>query len=75
MYKVSKCSHNPISQLILSLCASVAFSGIDSRYNEGCSELASYLFFGLYQHNQKQLCEEFPEEVLDGMALFALLFA
>ncbi|KAK2852798.1 hypothetical protein Q7C36_007999 [Tachysurus vachellii] len=43
--------------------------GIDSRYNEGCSELASYLFFGLYQHNQKQLCEEFPEEVLDDVIL------
>ncbi|XP_053476926.1 uncharacterized protein C20orf194 homolog isoform X1 [Ictalurus furcatus] len=43
--------------------------GIDSRYNEGCSELASYLFFGLYQHNQKQLCEDFPEEVLDDVIL------
>ncbi|KAM9477263.1 dynein axonemal assembly factor 9 [Clarias gariepinus] len=41
--------------------------GIDSRYNEGCSELASYLFFGLYQHNQKQFCEDFPEEVLDDV--------
>lgn len=55
----------------MSLCAPVALSGIDSRYNEGCSELASYLFFGLYQHNQKQLCEDFPEEVLDGMILHA----
>ncbi|KAB5581855.1 hypothetical protein PHYPO_G00180400 [Pangasianodon hypophthalmus] len=43
--------------------------GIDSRYNEGCSELASYLFFGLYQHSQKQLCEDFPEEVLDDVIL------
>lgn len=61
-----------IRHLILSLCASVVSLGIDSRYNEGCSELASYLFFGLYQHNQKQLCDEFPEEVLDGMTLFCL---
>ncbi|KAI5108189.1 hypothetical protein C0J45_1783, partial [Silurus meridionalis] len=43
--------------------------GIDSRYNEGCSELARYLFFGLYQHNPKQLCEDFPEEVLDDVIL------
>lgn len=46
--------------------------GIDSRYNEGCSELASYLFFGLYQHKQKQPSEDFPEEVLDGMTRRAL---
>ncbi|TSW48760.1 hypothetical protein Baya_13459 [Bagarius yarrelli] len=43
--------------------------GIDSRYSDGCSELASYLFFGLYHHNQKPLCEEFPEEVLDDVIL------
>lgn len=40
-------------------------SGIDSRYNEGCSELASYLFFDLYKPNQEQILD-FPEEVLDG---------
>lgn len=45
------------------------FLGIDSRYNEGCSELASYLFCGLYKHNHfdmEQIPEDFPEEVLDG---------
>ncbi|KAG7271008.1 hypothetical protein CRUP_038459, partial [Coryphaenoides rupestris] len=31
------------------LCGAV---GIDSRYNEGCSELAHYLFPGLYGQNQ-----------------------
>lgn len=50
----------------------MALSGIDSRYNDGCSELASYLFFGLYEHNLKQL-DDFPEEVLDGMTLHASL--
>uniref|UniRef100_A0A4W4GZV0 DAAF9 N-terminal domain-containing protein n=1 Tax=Electrophorus electricus TaxID=8005 RepID=A0A4W4GZV0_ELEEL len=43
--------------------------GIDSRYNEGCSELASYLFFGLYKHNQEQILEDFPEEVLDDVII------
>ncbi|KAG5848195.1 hypothetical protein ANANG_G00095880 [Anguilla anguilla] len=46
--------------------------GIDSRYNEGCSELANFLFFGLYSQSQLQLdrfCEEFPEEVLDDVIL------
>ncbi|XP_061101320.1 uncharacterized protein C20orf194 homolog isoform X1 [Conger conger] len=46
--------------------------GIDSRYNEGCSELANFLFFGLYSQSQPQLgryCEEFPEEVLDDVIL------
>ncbi|KAI1887390.1 hypothetical protein AGOR_G00189810 [Albula goreensis] len=46
--------------------------GIDSRYNEGCSELANYLFFGLYSQNHLQLdrfCEDFPEEVLDDVIL------
>ncbi|KAJ8389510.1 hypothetical protein AAFF_G00119000 [Aldrovandia affinis] len=46
--------------------------GIDSRYNEGCSELANYLFFGLYSQSHLQLdrfCEEFPEEVLDDVIL------
>ncbi|KAG7459014.1 hypothetical protein MATL_G00226730 [Megalops atlanticus] len=46
--------------------------GIDSRYNEGCSELANYLFFGLYSQSHLDLdrfCEEFPEEVLDDVIL------
>uniref|UniRef100_A0A8B9KWK7 Si:ch211-194c3.5 n=1 Tax=Astyanax mexicanus TaxID=7994 RepID=A0A8B9KWK7_ASTMX len=43
--------------------------GIDSRYNQGCSELASYLFFGLYKHNQEQIPEDFPEEVLDDVII------
>uniref|UniRef100_A0AAR2IGP7 Uncharacterized protein n=1 Tax=Pygocentrus nattereri TaxID=42514 RepID=A0AAR2IGP7_PYGNA len=43
--------------------------GIDSRYNEGCSELASYLFFDLYKHNQEQIPEDFPEEVLDDVII------
>uniref|UniRef100_A0A8C2AVF2 Si:ch211-194c3.5 n=1 Tax=Cyprinus carpio TaxID=7962 RepID=A0A8C2AVF2_CYPCA len=41
--------------------------GIDSRYNEGCSELASYLFCGMYKHNHfdmEQIPEDFPEEVI-----------
>ena len=43
--------------------------GIDSRYNAGCTELANFLFYGLYGKNQMNLdhvLEEFPEEVLDG---------
>ncbi|XP_056151860.1 uncharacterized protein C20orf194 homolog isoform X2 [Lampris incognitus] len=46
--------------------------GIDSRYNEGCTELAKYLFYGLYGNNQLSLehvQEGFPEEVLDDMIL------
>ncbi|KAM6961241.1 dynein axonemal assembly factor 9 [Aplochiton taeniatus] len=46
--------------------------GIDSRYNEGCSELANYLFYGLYKKNHLNLVhilEEFPEEVLDDVIL------
>uniref|UniRef100_A0A8C7I828 Dynein axonemal assembly factor 9 n=1 Tax=Oncorhynchus kisutch TaxID=8019 RepID=A0A8C7I828_ONCKI len=44
--------------------------GIDSRYNEGCSELANYLFYGLYRKNQlnlEHILEDFPEEVLDDV--------
>ncbi|KAL0969524.1 hypothetical protein UPYG_G00228370 [Umbra pygmaea] len=44
--------------------------GIDSRYNEGCSELANYLFHGLYRRNQlnlEHILEDFPEEVLDDV--------
>lgn len=43
--------------------------GIDSRYNEGCTELAKYLFYGLYGRNPlsvEHVLEEFPEDLLDG---------
>lgn len=50
-----------------------AFLGIDSRYNEGCSELANYLFFGLYKHNQTPLTDNFAEEALDGMTQLTAL--
>uniref|UniRef100_A0A3Q1AJ92 Uncharacterized protein n=1 Tax=Amphiprion ocellaris TaxID=80972 RepID=A0A3Q1AJ92_AMPOC len=46
--------------------------GIDSRYNEGCTELAKYLFYGLYERNPVNLehvIEEFPEEMLDDVIL------
>ncbi|XP_069391597.1 dynein axonemal assembly factor 9 [Paralichthys olivaceus] len=46
--------------------------GIDSRYNGGCTELAKYLFYGLYGRNQLNLdhvLEEFPEEMLDDVIL------
>ncbi|XP_061600312.1 uncharacterized protein C20orf194 homolog isoform X1 [Cololabis saira] len=46
--------------------------GIDSRYNEGCSELAKYLFYGLYgrdQGNLEHALEEFPEEMMDDVVL------
>ncbi|XP_068608094.1 dynein axonemal assembly factor 9 [Brachionichthys hirsutus] len=46
--------------------------GIDSRYNEGCTELAKYLFYGLYGRNPLNLehvLEEFPEEMLDDVIL------
>ncbi|KAM7376359.1 hypothetical protein PAMP_006100 [Pampus punctatissimus] len=46
--------------------------GIDSRYNEGCTELAKYLFYGLYgrtQLNLEHLLEEFSEEMLDDVIL------
>uniref|UniRef100_A0AAQ5YCI3 Uncharacterized protein n=1 Tax=Amphiprion ocellaris TaxID=80972 RepID=A0AAQ5YCI3_AMPOC len=45
---------------------------IDSRYNEGCTELAKYLFYGLYERNPVNLehvIEEFPEEMLDDVIL------
>uniref|UniRef100_A0A3Q3IIW6 Uncharacterized protein n=1 Tax=Monopterus albus TaxID=43700 RepID=A0A3Q3IIW6_MONAL len=45
-------------------------SGIDSRYNEGCTELAKYLFYGLYsQLNVEHVLDEFPEEMLDDVIL------
>ncbi|XP_067335248.1 uncharacterized protein C20orf194 homolog isoform X1 [Channa argus] len=46
--------------------------GIDSRYNEGCTELAKYLFYGLYGRNPlnvENVTEEFPEEMLDDVIL------
>ncbi|XP_033869580.3 dynein axonemal assembly factor 9-like [Acipenser ruthenus] len=44
--------------------------GIDSRYNQGCIELANYLLFGLYNQNNMDLERtEFPEEVLDDVIL------
>ncbi|XP_054470247.1 uncharacterized protein C20orf194 homolog [Anoplopoma fimbria] len=46
--------------------------GIDSRYNEGCTELAKYLFYGLYERNQLHLehvLEEFPDEMMDDVIL------
>lgn len=49
--------------------AFVCALGIDSRYNEGCSELAKYLFYSLYGRHQPSLehvLEEFPEDMLDG---------
>ena len=38
-------------------------------FNDGCTELAKYLFYGLYGRNQpslEQALEEIPEEMLDG---------
>ncbi|XP_041668357.1 uncharacterized protein C20orf194 homolog [Cheilinus undulatus] len=46
--------------------------GIDSRYNDGCTELAKYLFYGLYGRNQlnvEHTFDEFPEEMLDDVIL------
>ncbi|XP_043920017.1 dynein axonemal assembly factor 9 [Protopterus annectens] len=44
--------------------------GIDSRYNEGCRELANYLLFDLYnQKNSEFDRAEYPEEVLDDVIL------
>ncbi|KFO20530.1 hypothetical protein H920_18071 [Fukomys damarensis] len=41
--------------------------GIDSRYNEGCRELANYLLFGLYNQNTSDFEKTgFSEEILDG---------
>lgn len=54
----------------------VCILGIDSRYNEGCTELAKYLFYGLYGRNQlnlEQVLEEFPDEMLDGEFFQVLL--
>uniref|UniRef100_A0A3B3ZBK1 Uncharacterized protein n=1 Tax=Periophthalmus magnuspinnatus TaxID=409849 RepID=A0A3B3ZBK1_9GOBI len=46
--------------------------GIDSRYNEGCTELAKYLFYGLYGRKQSSLDHtsgDFSEEMLDDVIL------
>ncbi|XP_067389762.1 dynein axonemal assembly factor 9 isoform X3 [Emydura macquarii macquarii] len=43
--------------------------GIDSRYNEGCRELANYLLFGLYNQNNDFEKTGFPEEVLDDVII------
>ncbi|XP_019381593.1 PREDICTED: uncharacterized protein C20orf194 homolog [Gavialis gangeticus] len=44
--------------------------GIDSRYNEGCRELANYLLFGLYNQNNNDFERTgFPEEVLDDVII------
>ncbi|KAM4842588.1 dynein axonemal assembly factor 9 isoform 1-T1 [Thomomys bottae] len=44
--------------------------GIDSRYNEGCRELANYLLFGLYNQNTSDFEKTgFSEEVLDDVII------
>ncbi|XP_047601079.1 dynein axonemal assembly factor 9 isoform X1 [Lutra lutra] len=44
--------------------------GIDSRYNEGCRELANYLLFGLYNQNTCDFEKTgFSEEVLDDVII------
>lgn len=50
------------------VCVCVYVSGIDSRYNKGCTELAEYLIYGLYGSSQLNLenLEEFSEEMVDG---------
>lgn len=51
-----------------------ASAGIDSRYNEGCRELANYLLFGLYNQSNNDLERTgFPEELLDGEQHFGLV--
>ncbi|XP_075705675.1 dynein axonemal assembly factor 9-like, partial [Rhinoderma darwinii] len=44
--------------------------GIDSRYNEGCRELANYLLFDLYGQRGIEFEKTgFPEEVLDDVII------
>ncbi|KAM5179134.1 dynein axonemal assembly factor 9 isoform 2-T2 [Callospermophilus lateralis] len=44
--------------------------GIDSRYNEGCRELANYLLFGLYNQTISDFEKTgFSEEVLDDVII------
>uniref|UniRef100_A0A8D0GRV4 Dynein axonemal assembly factor 9 n=1 Tax=Sphenodon punctatus TaxID=8508 RepID=A0A8D0GRV4_SPHPU len=48
----------------------LCFLGIDSRYNEGCRELANYLLFGLYNQNNNEFERTgFPEEILDDVII------
>lgn len=60
-YLGSFAPHSTADQSLLCL------AGIDSRYNEGCRELANYLLFGLYNQNTSDFEKTgFSEEVLDG---------
>ncbi|KAM9329799.1 dynein axonemal assembly factor 9 [Gastrophryne carolinensis] len=44
--------------------------GIDSRYNEGCRELANYLLFDLFSQRNAEFDKTgFPEEVLDDVII------
>ncbi|OBS66806.1 hypothetical protein A6R68_04648 [Neotoma lepida] len=44
--------------------------GIDSRYNEGCRELANYLLFDLYSQNTTDFEKTgFSEEILDDVII------
>ncbi|XP_015233964.1 PREDICTED: uncharacterized protein C20orf194-like [Cyprinodon variegatus] len=46
--------------------------GLDSRFNLGCSELAKYLFFGLYEWNLPNLehaLDDLPEEMQDDVII------
>ncbi|XP_078485430.1 dynein axonemal assembly factor 9 [Ciona intestinalis] len=48
----------------------VAVLGIDSRYNEGCRELANYLLFDFYDLRINQLEQEgIPDEDLDDLII------
>nr|CAB3226765.1 uncharacterized protein C20orf194 homolog [Phallusia mammillata] len=50
--------------------AIVAILGIDSRYNEGCRELANFLFFNFYDLRLPDLEESgIPEEDLDDVII------
>ncbi|XP_026581893.1 uncharacterized protein C20orf194 homolog, partial [Pseudonaja textilis] len=60
----------PCSLNILGFLFVCLFAGIDSRYNEGCRELANYLLFDLYSQNNNEFERAgFPEEVLDDVIL------
>ncbi|XP_069601233.1 dynein axonemal assembly factor 9 [Ranitomeya imitator] len=44
--------------------------GIDSRYNDGCRDLANYLLFNLYSQRSVEFEKSgFPEEVLDDVII------
>ncbi len=45
------------------------FPGIDSRYNDGCTELASYLFFNVFELRR----EEFERYYLSVILYIILL--